>query len=92
MPTIENVMMNYMQCSSLMFGSRVKYGIAYKVRQPGFSIYTRKNYHNFKVMIDNGMFEGATGVELQQTGQYALAESRNLGIYDSKTFEKKKFW
>jgi len=30
MPQLENVMNNFMQCSSLMFGARVRYGIAFK--------------------------------------------------------------
>lgn len=30
-PTLENVMKNYMQCDQMMFGSKVKYGITYKV-------------------------------------------------------------
>lgn len=29
-PTLENVMFNFMNCSQMMFGSRVKYGITYK--------------------------------------------------------------
>ena len=33
MPNLENVMNNYMKCSQMMFGSRVKYGIAYKPNQ-----------------------------------------------------------
>jgi hypothetical protein len=42
-PTLENVMYNFMQCSQLMFGTRVRYGISYKTNQPGFQIYTRKS-------------------------------------------------
>ena len=30
MPELENVMFNFINCSSLMFGSRVRYGIAFK--------------------------------------------------------------
>jgi hypothetical protein len=59
MPTLENVMYNFIKCSSLLFGSRVRYGIAFKVNQPGFDIITRTCYHNFKVCIKIGNFEGA---------------------------------
>lgn len=59
MPTLENVMYNYMQCSVMMFGSRVRFGITYKSNQPGFSVYTRKYFHNFKVAISNENYEGA---------------------------------
>jgi len=41
MPELENVMFNFMKCSSLMFGARVRYGIAFKANQPDFEIFTR---------------------------------------------------
>jgi hypothetical protein len=50
-PVLENVMFNYMQCSSLIFGSRVRYGIAYKTNTVGFEIYTRKYEHDFKMNV-----------------------------------------
>ena len=31
LPHLENVMYNFINCSSLMFGTRVRYGIAFKV-------------------------------------------------------------
>ena len=30
-PTLENVMKNYMKCSVMMFGSKVRYGVTYKI-------------------------------------------------------------
>jgi hypothetical protein len=42
MPTLENIMNNDMQCSMMMFGKRVKYGVTYKSNQTGFRIYSRK--------------------------------------------------
>lgn len=30
MPKLENVMTNFMQCSQMMFGSKVKYCVTYK--------------------------------------------------------------
>jgi len=74
LPELENVMLNYLQCSSLMFGPRVRYGIAFKANQADISIFTRKSFHNFKVCIDTNTFEGAVGCELKSIGAYALAE------------------
>lgn len=67
-PTLENVMYNYMQCSVMMFGSRVRFGITYKSNQPGFAVYTRKYFHNFKVAISNENLEGAQGCNLPNLG------------------------
>lgn len=36
MPKLENVMYNFMECSQLMFGTRVRYAISFKINQPGF--------------------------------------------------------
>lgn len=33
LPTLENVMHNYMGCNTMMFGSRMLYGISYKTNQ-----------------------------------------------------------
>ena len=32
-PTLENVMYNYMNCSQMMFGAKVRYGITFKTGQ-----------------------------------------------------------
>ena len=63
-PTLENVMYNNMQCSQLMFGARVRYGVSYKTNQPGFTLYSRKYFHNFKVAITQKNYEGAKGANL----------------------------
>jgi hypothetical protein len=49
MPTLENCMNNFMKCSMMAIGTRVRFAVCYKSSQEGLSIYTRKNYHNFKV-------------------------------------------
>lgn len=56
-PVLENVMYNYMQCSSLIFGSKVRYGITYNTNSKGFSVYSRKNEHDFKVNVHKLNFE-----------------------------------
>lgn len=87
MPELENVMMNFMKCSSLLFGARVRFGIAFKVSQPDFTIFTRKCYHNFKVCIDSNSFEGAVGVSLAPLKIYAMAHGLEIGIYDQENFQ-----
>ena len=82
MPELENVMMNFMNCSSLLFGARVRFGIAFKVSEPDFTIFTRKYYQNFKVCIDSNSFEGAVGVSLAPFKMYAMAHGLEIGIYD----------
>jgi hypothetical protein len=86
-PSLENVMYNFMQCSQLMFGARVRYGISYKAGQPDFVVYTRKYFHNFKVAICSNNHEGARGANLSSTSQYVMAERARIGIYDAASFK-----
>jgi len=85
-------MYNFMQCSSLMFGARVKYGIAFKSSEKDYKVFTRKSYHNFKVCIDDKSYEGAVGLELNSIKSFALADGLNLGIYDQENFGNIKKW
>lgn len=91
-PTLENVMHNFMKCSQLMFGSRVRYGISYRVNQPGLIIYTRKYYHNFKVCISNQNYEGAVGDNLKYSYAYILALKKKIIISDQTTYQVKQEW
>lgn len=75
-----------MQCSQMMFGTKVRYGITYKTNQPGFSIYTRKYYHNFKVSLSSENKEGAKGVNLSSMNAYIMCEKTKMGIYNQDSF------
>jgi hypothetical protein len=75
LPELENVMYNFIKCSSLLFGARVRYSIAFKSGETSFDIFTRRCYHNFKVCINTTSFEGASGVELGNYGRFALAQN-----------------
>ena len=77
-PTLENSMNNDFNCSMLMFGRAVRYGIAYKNSQSGFRIYSRKYYHNFKVAIDAGNWEDSYGANLPSKRQYVIAHGTDL--------------
>lgn len=87
MPKLENVMKNFMDCSQIMFGARVRYGVSYKINQPGFTIYTRKYYHNFKITTTTTSHEGACGANIDIGNCYALANGLNCSIYDQVSLE-----
>jgi hypothetical protein len=91
-PTLENCMNNFMQCSQMMFGTRVRYGITFKANQPGFQIYTRKYFHNFKVAITTQNYEGAVGSNLSHMKSYVMAEKTKIGVYDQSTFLPTQTW
>jgi hypothetical protein len=69
-----------MNCSQMMFGAKVRYGITFKAGQPNFTVYIRKYYHNFKVQLTSRNLEGSKGANLAGTGQYVLTEGQDIVI------------
>ena len=55
-PQLENVMMNYMGCTEMMVGAKVKYCITYKQNQKSFDIRKRRYIHDFKSTVNDTDF------------------------------------
>ena len=81
MPKLENVMYNYMNCSMMMFGPLVRFGITFKQNQPGYTLYTKKYYHNFKVLQTKENFEGAQGINFKSKKSYIMAFNMQIRVY-----------
>lgn len=88
MPELENVMYNYMGCTQMMFGKRVRYGITYKTNQRSFDVYRRKFMHNLKVCVDNDEMEGAFGVSMMSLNIFLVAKDNWIKIFDSDSFQQ----
>ena len=48
---LQYVMFNYMKCSQIMIGPRVRYAITYKSGEQSFDLYRKKYIHGFKVPV-----------------------------------------
>jgi hypothetical protein len=59
MPDLENVMYNFMSCSQMMYGKRVRYCITYKENQCSFDCYQRMYMHNLRVCVSSTDFSGS---------------------------------
>lgn len=81
-PTLENVMHNFMGCSQMMFGSRVRFCVTFKQNEQDFHIWCRKYFHNFKVNISSEDLEGAVGANLSSTKQYIIGKGDKIDFYD----------
>jgi hypothetical protein len=86
MPTLENVLANYMNASQCMFGKRVRYGITYKTNEQSFVLYRRKYMHNLRVNVNNNDFEGAFGLCLNTLNVFLIAKVDQIFIFDSHTY------
>jgi len=80
MPILENTMANYMNCNQLLFGRKVKYGIAFTMQEKAFNIYRRKQYHNFRAPIIDGSHEGDFGIRLEK--QFTVSRTDKVLIYN----------
>lgn len=87
MPNLENAMYNFTRCSVLMFASSLRYAISYKNNQPSFQIFTRKQFHNFKVVLNNANHEQAYGATLPKRSQYIISNILTVQLFDQKTME-----
>ena len=47
-PTLENILNNFMHCTQMMFGPLVRSCITFKHGQPGFDVFRKKYNHGFK--------------------------------------------
>ena len=83
-PYLENVMKNYMECSQMIIGKKVKNCIAYKTNQKSFDIYQRKYYHNLRVCVNDKNLDGAKGLELITLQMILITNKDHLLVYDNK--------
>lgn len=72
-PTLENVMFNFMNCSQMMFGSKVKYGITYKTNQKSFDVYRRKFEHDFRVNTVEMDLDGSRGLPIEDMNAFLVS-------------------
>lgn len=89
MPNLENVMNNYMNCTQMMFGKKVKYGITFKTNQKSFSVYRRKYLHNYRVPVVAENLDGSKGLELSNLNVFCVSRIDKITMYDASNFEVK---
>lgn len=87
-PELENVMQNFMECSQMIIGSKVRYCVTFKAGQPDFSVFTRRQYHNFKVPLDVDNYEAALGANLGKFNQYVITQRRVVNIFNMRDFKQ----
>jgi hypothetical protein len=71
--TLENMMNNFMNCSIMMFGPWVKYGITYKSNEQSFDIYRRKYVHDFKVNTVDLDLDGSRGLPIESMNAFLVS-------------------
>jgi hypothetical protein len=70
---LENVMNNFMNCSIMMFGAKVKYGVTYKSNEASIDIYRRKYEHDFKVCTVEMDLDGSRGLPVESMNAFLVS-------------------
>lgn len=86
MPTLENVMQNFMNCSQMMFGKNAKYAITYKTNQKSFDIHRRKFEHDFRVNVVEADLDGSRGLAIESMNAFLVSMVNIIKFYDVDTF------
>ena len=87
-PELENVMYNYMKCTQMMFGKRVRYGITFKQNEKSFDVYQRQAMHNLKIKLHAKNLEGSKGLEILSQNSVFVTEIDRVIRYDCETYQK----
>ena len=71
----------------MMFGSKVRYGITYKINEKSFNIYRRKYEHEYMVNVLQENLEGAKALEIKSMGVFLVTKVDKVVMYDSTTYQ-----
>ena len=85
-PQLENVMFNFMGCSEMMFGSRVRYCVTFKTNQTSFDIYRRKYIHDFKLNVIEENLDGSRGLPIESMNAFLISKIDCIHFYDMDTY------
>ena len=73
-PALENCMYNFMNCSQMMFGSKVKYCVTFKTNQKSFDIYRRKYEHQFRANVVKDNFDGSRALQIESINAFVVSK------------------
>lgn len=86
-PTLQNVMVNFMQANMVNFGVNGQFCIQYKRSHENFFIFKKMLNHDFRCIVNHSNFEGAHGISVGGTSMIIVAKAGTVYAYDDHTFE-----
>ena len=66
-------MSNFMNCSQMMFGSKVKYGITYKTNNRSIDIHRRKYEHDLRLNVVEKDLDGSRGLPIESMNAFLVS-------------------
>lgn len=86
LPSLQNCMYNYMECTVLMFASQNKYCISYKTGQIGFMIYRRKYHHKFLAELSDTPYFNCQACSISSSQQYMVTVKQKVYIFEQNGY------
>jgi hypothetical protein len=86
MPKLENIMNNFMNCSQMMFGSKVRYCITYKTNQKSFDVWSRQYHHGFNSNVVSENLNGTIGLPMESMNTFLVGKIDQIKMYNIDTF------
>ena len=78
-----------MNCSQMMFGSKVRYCITYKTNQKSFEVYRRKYEHDYKVTVTSGEnLDGSIGLPIESMNTFLVSKGDKVCFYDVDSYKE----
>jgi hypothetical protein len=87
---LENLMNNFMNCSVMMFGPKVKYGLTFKSNERSIDIYRKKYIHDFKVCAVDDDLDGSRGLPIESMNAFLVSKFDTIKFYDIDNFKEIK--
>jgi hypothetical protein len=87
---LENVINNFMNCTQLMFGSKVRYGISFKTNQKSFDIWSRKYEHSFNANVVKKNLDGSIGLPVETMDAFLVGRGNEVRFYNVDTYQEEE--
>lgn len=77
-----------MNCSQMMFGSKVKYGITYKTNNKSIDIHRRKYEHDFRLNVIEDDLDGSRGLPVDSMNAFLVSKIDTVKFYSIDSFRE----
>lgn len=81
-------MFNFMECTQMLFGSRVRYCITFKLNQKNFEVYRRKYIHDLKANVVKENLEGCKTLSISRLNLLLVSQDDKVRSFNDSTFQE----
>lgn len=87
-PSLHNVMVNFLLVNMIIFGDKGNLAIIYKQNHEDFNVFKKMMNHDFKVTVNHNNFEGAIGLNIDKENWFLVAHKGKIVTFDDHTYRE----